>query len=70
MKANNAKKEDQMARKLIDDEFDKEVEIEEQDELDEDESYIRETEGTWDGDDYVGISDDEELEDYDLIEEE
>lgn len=63
-------KEDRMTRQLINDEFDQEVEIEEQEELDEDEAYIRETEGAWDGDDYIAISDDEELEDYDLIKEE
>ena len=57
--------EDHMERVLIDD-----PEIEQLEELDEDEQYVRETEGIWDGDDYVGISDDEELEDYDLIEEE
>jgi hypothetical protein len=57
-------KEDEMVKQSIDNEFDEEVE------LDEDEAYIRETEGTWDGDDYVAVSDDEELEDYDLIEEE
>lgn len=47
-----------------------ELEQEPTEELDEDEQYVRETEGTWEGDEYVGIGDDEELEDLDLIDEE
>lgn len=45
-------------------------------ELDEDETYVRETggmsegeeDGVWVGDEFIGLGDDEELEDYDIIE--
>lgn len=53
-------------------------EIQEELEIDEDEAYVRETggmsegeeDGVWIGDEFVGIGDDEELEDFDITEEE
>ena len=53
-------------------------EIQDEYELDEDEAYVRETggmsegeeDGVWIGDEFVGIGDDEELEDFDIAEEE
>lgn len=55
--------------KVLNSDFDEIEEIEEQEELDEDEAYVRETEGTWEGDEFVGNDDEEELEDFKFKEE-
>ncbi len=63
--------EEQM-EKVLNGEFDEVEElenVEDVEELDEGEQYARETEGTWDGDEYVSDGEEEELEDFELEEE-